>query len=139
VTACVKEVSGYDWDFPAIELTFFGPAAFRDIDDAHDNGRFAGPTASLARSVDGPTMGANPPQSCRASISLANCVGRYQAERSLAPQQTERSTEEMSHEVRIAVGFHVSCFEPCQIAVAISIDQRVLASERWISHNCIDT
>ena len=74
-----------------------------NVNDAHYDGRFAGPPEPLAGGVDRSAAVTDPPQPGRACVALSDRVRGDQPEGAFGSHQIERSPKEVGDEVAIAV------------------------------------
>ena len=115
-----------------------GDGPLGNVNDAHDDRGLSRPFVAAAGVVDRPAVGADPAQAGRSRVALADRVRGDQAEESPGSQQVERPAEEVGHEVGVAVRFLVDRLQPVEVAVAVAIDERVLARERRIADDRIE-
>ena len=109
-----------------------------DVNHADDHGGQPRPLLASGRCEDVPTVLTDPAQPGTSRVALSDRVRGDQAEGPLFPQQVKRPTEEVRDEVRVAVRLVVKGLEPVEIAVAVAVDERVLARERRVPHERIE-
>ena len=139
VAAAVEQKRGDGFNVLSIQGSRTGIGAFCGMDDAHNDRCFPGPLEPALGLVDVAFVLADPTQSGRAGVALPDGVRGNETERASLPQQVERTAKEMSDEVGIAVAPGMKLLEPVGIAGSVCRGDRILASERRITEDRIET
>ena len=138
MTTRVEKVSGYYGDRAAVQKEWQGEWPLVGMDYADDHGREPRPLLAPGRFVERAVVFADPAQTGRARVALADSVRGDQAECPLAPQKVERAAEEVGHEIGVAVRLLVDRLQPVRITGREPGRERVLARERRVTHERIE-
>src|SRR4029079_8840133 len=107
------------------------------MNHTHNNGRSSRPLHTPTCRIDSTAMCTNPAKPRCARIPLCDRICRDQSESAAAPQQIKCLSEEISHEIGIAVALVVAEFEPIGIRGEVCTRNRVLSGEGRIPNNRI--
>ena len=139
VASGVEEVRRDRVDRTAVEQALVTPRHLHDVHDADHHRRPPRPLDALARVVDLAAMGADPAQPGRPRVSLPDRVRRDQPECAISSQQVEDAPIEVRDQVGVTMAFLVQLLQPVEVVLGFALPSRVLASERRIPDDRIES
>ena len=137
--ASIGEQEGRDlFDRAPFQQLHAGIFPFEQVHNADNNCSNAGPLVALSGRKYRALVQTDPAQASTSRVSLGDGVGSDQTQYAAGAQQMEATTEEVGHQIGIAVTLGMELLKPIEDAVGASFSDGV-AGEGWIAYEDIET